>query len=111
MTSDKNTKITGFNDDYLYELFNEDLDYIFNNNMLLNNTVGKVINTNTNDVTCEEITPMVMLINQSKKGFINKLRTYIDGSDRRYSDEFNKEINYYGRTTSAREIAENYRGY
>jgi hypothetical protein len=105
-----NTKITGFDYETLDIITNGSFDTVFNEGYMFKGT-GHVVNKDTNEIICEEITPMVMLINQSRKGFIETLRTYIVGDDSRYNDEFNREINYYNRTTSAREIAEKYRGY
>tara|TARA_Y100000590_G_scaffold98485_3_gene112067 strand:- start:8701 stop:9042 length:342 start_codon:yes stop_codon:yes gene_type:complete len=105
-----NSKIVGFDDEDLDTIINGSFDTVFNEGYMFKGT-GKVVNTDTNDILCEEITPMVMLINQSRQGFIETLRTYIKGDDQRYNDEFERKINYYGRTTTAREIAEKYRGY
>ena len=54
---------------------------------------------------------MVMLINQGCLDKISRLREYIDGNDTRYAKEFDRQINYYGVNTSAREIATKYRNY
>lgn len=103
------TKITGYDHDYLNELINGPIENIFKNNLLLRE-IGNVVDTNTNEVI-SEITPMIMLINQSRPGFLDAFNKFMDNVniDSNYLVEYDKEINYYGHTESARSILEKYR--
>ena len=72
---------------------------------------GSVVNKET--LICEvsqEITPVVMLIKSGCLDKIARLLGCIDGNDTRYA-EFDRQINYFGVNTSAREIAKKYRNY
>ena len=64
---------------------------------------GSVINKENNDVVSQEITPMV-IINQGCLDKIARLRVYW-WQRLRYAEEFDRQINYFGVNTSAREIA------
>jgi len=104
------TKITGFSYKELDQINNGSFNEIFETDILFGKT-GKVINKNTNQIVSNEITPMIMLINQSRRGFIDRLRKYVDGSDPRFRQEFDRPVNYYNRNTTAKEIAINFRNY
>ena len=104
------SKIIGFEFNVLNNITNGTMEDIINGEYLFAGT-GSVINTDTNDVVSQEITPMVMLINQGCIDKIERLREYIDGNDMRYAMEFDRQINYFGVNTSAREIAIKYRNY
>jgi len=102
-------KIEGYEQSYLNELFNgESFDDI--KELLINKTIGSVIHRDSGEIRSEQITPMIMVINQNK--FIDELRDFMNGRDNdEYTTEFDKKIDYYGRRTSAREIAIEYRNY
>lgn len=102
--------ITGFGLQDLDQIVNGPLNEIFKSDILFGKT-GKVVNKNTNQIMSDEITPMIMLINQSRKGFIDRLRKYVNGSDPRFSQEFERKINYYNREISVKDIAINFRNY
>ena len=104
------TKIIGFEFNVLNAITNGTMANIIDGEYLFAGT-GNVVNKDTNDVVSQEITPMVMLINQGCLDKISRLREYIDGNDTRYAKEFDRQINYYGVNTSAREIATKYRNY
>jgi len=104
------TKIIGFSDEEIDQITNGSLVDIFGTDILFGMT-GKVINKNTNEIVSNQITPMIMLINQSTKGFIDELRKHVDGPDPRFGQEFDRPVNYYNKDTSAKEIAINYRSY
>ena len=103
-------KIIGFEINVLNNITNGTMEDIINGEYLFAGT-GSVVNEETDDVVSQEITPMVMLINQGCVDKIASLREYIDGNDTRYAEEFDRHINYYGVNTSAREIAIKYRRY
>jgi hypothetical protein len=106
--TDLNNKIEGYEQSYLNELVNgKSFDDI--KELLINKNIGRVIRIDTGKVICNEITPMVMIINQNK--FIDEFRDFMNHCNDEYTKEFDKEINYYGQKTSAREIAVNYRKY
>jgi hypothetical protein len=108
MNKNTNNKIEGYEQYYLYELFTgESFGDI--KDLLINKPIGRVINVDTGEILSEEITPMVMMINQNI--FIDEFRDFMNGRNDEYTTEFDKEINYYGRKTSAREIAVKYRKY
>jgi hypothetical protein len=104
------SKIIGFEFNVLNTITNGTIANIIDGEYLFAGT-GSVVNNETNDVVSQEITPMVMLINQGCLGKIVRLREYIDGNDTRYAEEFDRQINYFGVDTSAREIATKYRNY
>tara|TARA_A100000164_G_C21395797_1_gene535384 strand:+ start:20 stop:451 length:432 start_codon:yes stop_codon:yes gene_type:complete len=69
------------------------------------NQKGSVINKNTNSKV-SDITPMIMIINQGLSDYKDRLSALIDnGGD---MDMF---VEYFGRTTTAREIATSFRNY
>ena len=103
-------KIIGFEFNVLNNITNGTIDDIIDGEYLFAGT-GSVINTDTNDVVSQEITPMVMLINRGCIDKIERIRECIDGNDERYAMEFDRQINYFGVNTSAREIAIKYRNY
>ena len=103
-------RIDGFDSNVMNVITNGKFKDIIDGNHLFAGT-GRVVNVNTEEVVSQEITPMIMLINQGCRNKIESLRTYINGDDPRYIQEFNREINYFDKTTSAREIAVNYRNY
>ena len=107
---DSNNKIIGFEFNVLNTIINRTINNIIDGEYLFTGT-GSVVNKDTNDVVSQEITPMVMLINQGCSDKIARLREYIDGNDTRYAEEFDRQINYFGVNTSAREIAKKYRNY
>lgn len=103
-------KIIGFDSNVINTITNGTMTNIIDGQHLFAGT-GSVINKDTNDVVSQEITPMVMLINQGSQDKIARLREYINGNDMRYAEEFDRQINYFGVNTSAREIATKYRNY
>ena len=103
-------KIVGFDSNVLNVVTNGTFQDIIDGNHLFVGT-GRVVNRDTDEVISHEITPMIMLINQGCNDKIESLRTFINGDDPRYIQEFDREINYFNKTTSAREIAVNYRNY
>ena len=107
---DSKNKIVGFDSNVLNAITNGTFQEIIDGNYLFAGT-GRVVKKETDEVVSQEITPMIMLINQGFRDKIERLRTYINGNDSRYVQEFNREINYFNKTTSAREIAVNYRNY
>ena len=104
------SKIIGFDSDIINTITNGTMADIIDGQHLFAGT-GSVINTETNDVVSQEITPMVMLINQGCVDKLERIREYIDGNDERYAQEFDRQINYFGVNTSAREISTKYRNY
>lgn len=105
-----NSKIIGFEFNVLNTITNGTMVNIIDGEYLFAGT-GSVVNKDTNDVVSQDITPMVMLINQGCLDKIARLREYIDGNDTRYTEEFDRQINYFGVNTSAREIVTKYRNY
>ena len=104
---DKN-KIEGYEQSYLNDLFNaESFDDI--KDLLINRPIESVIHRDSGEILSEQITPMIIMINQNK--FIDELREFMTERDDEYTKEFDKKIDYYGRRTSAREIAVEYRNY
>ena len=69
------------------------------------NQKGSVINKNTNSKV-SEITPMIMIINQGMSDYKERLSVLINNGG-----DMDMDVNYYGRTTTAREIATSYRNY
>ena len=108
--SSSNNKIIGFEFNVLNTITNGTMADIIDGEYLFAGT-GSVVNKENNDLVSQEITPMVMLINQGCLDKIARLREYIDGNDSRYAEEFDRQINYFGVDTSAREIATKYRNY
>lgn len=69
------------------------------------NQVGKVINNDTMEVMYD-INPMIMIINQNKSDYRERLDHLIQNGG-----DMDKEINYGNRVTTPREIAIKYRKY
>ncbi len=105
-----NSRIIGFEFNVLNTVTNGTMADIIDGEYLFAGT-GSVVNKESNDVVSQDITPMVMLINQGRLDKIARLREYIEGNDSRYAEEFDRQINYFGVNTSAREIATKYRNY
>ena len=68
------------------------------------NTIGNVIDENGNIIS--EINPMIMVINQNRSDYKEKIDILINNGG-----DFNKKINYYGKEMSAYDIAKEYRNY
>ena len=101
MNINKDTKITGYTDDE-FDLINwgEAEDMV---NFTNPNKVGHVID-NSNKII-SDITPLIMLINASGEGWRDVVKALIaQGADP------DMEVNYYNKTTTARDIANKYRG-
>ena len=84
-----------------------DMDRILNYNIsgITNpNAIGTITVDDTGEIK-GNITPLIMIINSSGKGW----ETAVDNLVRAGADP-DMMINYYGRNTSAREIADQYRG-
>jgi len=99
--TDKDTKITGFTDDE-FDLINcgEPEDMV---NFTNPNKVGHV-RDKTNKII-SDITPLIMLINASGEGWRDVAEALIaQGADP------DMDVNYYDKTTTARVIADKYRG-
>ena len=108
--NDEKNTIVGFDRNVIQVVTNGTMEEIIDGNYLFAGT-GKVVKADSEEVISEEITPMIMLINQGGEDKINTLREYIEGNDTKYNEEFNRTINYFGRETSAREIAIKCRNY
>ena len=99
--TNNDTQITGFTDAE-FDLINwgEPEDMV---NFTNPNKIGHVINK-TNK-TISDITPLIMLINASGEGWRDVAKALIaQGADP------DMEVNYYNGTTTARAIANKYRG-
>ena len=99
--TDNDTQITGFTDDE-FDMINwgEPEDMV---NFTNPNKVGHVIDK-TNK-TISDITPLIMLINASGEGWRDVAQALIaQGADP------DMQVNYYNGTTTARAIADKYRG-
>ena len=97
----KDTKITGYTDAE-FDLINwgEPEDMV---NFTNPNKVGHVRDTSNKIIS--DITPLIMLINASGEGWRDVVMALIaQGVDP------DMEVNYYDKTTTAREIANKYRG-
>ena len=97
----KDTKITGYTDAE-FDLINwgEPEDMV---NFTNPNKVGHVIDEHNEIIS--DITPLIMLINASGEGWRDVVKALIaQGADP------DMEVNYYNKTTTAREIANKYRG-
>lgn len=69
------------------------------------NQKGSVNNKHTNSKV-SEITPMIMIINQGMNDYKERLSVLINNGG-----DMDMPVNYYGITTTAREIATSYRNY
>jgi len=69
------------------------------------NQKGSVINKHTNSKV-SDITPMIMIINQGLSDYKDRLSALIDNGG-----DMDMSVEYYGRTTTAREIATSFRNY
>ena len=69
------------------------------------NQKGSVINKHTNS-NVSDITPMIMIINQGLSDYKERLSALISNGG-----DMDMPVNYYGRTTTAREIATSFRNY
>ena len=67
------------------------------------NVIGTI--TDVNGEVKGNITPLIMIINSSGRGWRDAIRSLV-----RAGADPDMKINYYGRDTSAREIANKYRG-
>ena len=97
----KDTKITGYTDAE-FDLINwgEPEDMV---NFTNPNKVGHVVGEHNKIIS--DITPLIMLINASGEGWRDVVKALIaQGADP------DMEVNYYDKTTTAREIANKYRG-
>ena len=98
----RDNKITGFTDDELDLInFGEPKDMGRFSDI---NKIGQVVNSSGEVVS--KITPLIMVINASGKGWRDVVRAMVEaGAD------LDMSINtYYGKLTTAREIANTYRG-
>ena len=78
----------------------EDMSKIINPNQ-----VGQVINKNNGEVKTD-INPMIMIINQGLNDYRERLDILVQNGG-----DLDMNINYYGRETTPRQIAMEYRGY
>lgn len=100
-SKDTKNKITGI--DNINIITNgtlKELDSITNLNQ-----VGSIIEKDT-DNNISQITPLFMIINQRVKDYKDRLDILIKNGG-----NMDMEINYYGRSTTARDIVVKYRGY
>lgn len=100
-SKDTKNKITGI--DNINIITNgtlEELDSITNVNQ-----IGSIIEKDTDNII-SQITPLFMIINQRAKDYKDRLDILIKNGG-----NMDMEINYYGRPTTARDIAVKYRGY
>ena len=96
--SDKNTTIRGI--DQTDIIINGSIDEL--KTVREPNQVGQILNKDTNEVL-SEITPMMMIVNQSTKDCIVRVRAlHSCGGD------FHKKISYYNRKESPYSIATKY---
>jgi hypothetical protein len=95
-------EITGFTDDE-FDIINcgepEDIVRLANPNK-----VGHVVNKIKNK-TVSDITPLIMIINASGQDWRDMTNALIT-----HGADPDMEVEYYGKTTTAREIANKYRG-
>ena len=101
--NDDNRDVNIINIDNLGTIINgtlEDMSKIINPNQ-----VGQVIYKDTNDVKTN-INPMIMIINQGPNDYRERLDILVkNGGD------LDMSINYFGRETTPRQIAMEYRDY
>lgn len=97
----KDTKITGI--DEIDTITNGSIDQL--RNLKKPNQIGQVINKETNEVL-SSITPLIMIINQSAKDYRERVAALqAAGAD------MDMRVSYYGRETTALEIATKYRNF
>ena len=100
-SKDMKNKITGI--DNINIITNgtlEELDSITNVNQ-----IGSIIEKDTDNII-SQITPLFMIINQRAKDYKDRLDILIKNGG-----NMDMEINYYGSSTTARDIAVKYRDY
>ncbi len=100
-SKDMKNKITGI--DNINIITNgtlEELDSITNVNQ-----IGSIIEKDTDNII-SQITPLFMIINQRAKDYKDRVDILIKNGG-----NMDMEINYYGRSTTARDIAVKYRDY
>lgn len=78
----------------------EDMSKIINPNQ-----VGQVIYEDNEEIK-SNITPMIMIINEGLKDYRQRIDILVENGG-----DLDMEINYYGRTTTARQIMNKYRNY
>ena len=100
------------NDDREVKIINIDnLDIITNGTLedmrKINNPnqIGQVIYKDNEEIK-SSITPMIMIINQGLKDYRQRLDIFVENGG-----NLDMEIDYYGRTTTARQIMNKYRNY
>lgn len=97
----KDTKITGI--DEIDHITNGSIDQL--RNLKNPNQVGQVINKETNEVL-SNITPLIMIINQNASDYRERVAALqAAGADT------DMRVSYYGRDTTALEIATKYRNF
>jgi hypothetical protein len=69
------------------------------------NQIGRVLFKDTQEFI-SNITPMIMIINQGMNDYRGRLNYLIQNGG-----DMDKSIEYYGRNTTPRELADNYRNY
>ena len=95
------TKITGI--DEIDHIINGSIDQL--RNLKNPNQVGQVLNKVTNEVL-SNITPLIMIINQSASHYRERVAALqAAGAD------MDMRVSYYGRDTTALEIATKYRNF
>lgn len=98
---DDNNKIEGIS--RKYDVMNGDASDITRFTPEEANQLGKVVNSNGEKIS--EITPAIMILNQSEKGWRARLRALIHaGAD------IDSPVTYYGETKTARDLLKKYRG-
>lgn len=97
--NDKNN-IIGINRNDLNIITNGDINNITTISNV--NQIGHVVNSENNNIS--EITPLIMIINSSRKGWRELIKRLINiGADP------NMKIQYYGKELSANDILNKYR--
>ena len=100
--NDEKNKIVGFSHEDLSLIINGNHNNI--KNISNPNHIGQVMDKNNKHIS--DITPLIMVINANGSGEILEKKVYAlihAGADP------NMEVNYYNRTTTAKELALNYR--
>ena len=69
------------------------------------NQLGQVIYEDNEEIK-SNITPMIMIINQGLNDYRQRIDILVENGG-----DLDMEINYYGRTTTARQIMNKYRNY
>lgn len=97
----KDTKITGI--DEIDTVTNGSIDQL--RNLKKPNQIGQVINKETNEVL-SSITPLILIINQNASDYRERVAALqAAGAD------MDMRVSYYGRDTTALEIATKYRNF